>query len=224
MNRRNTSPAPGRYDAVIADLTDAACLRMLLQQKGYPAGATGTARARGRLPGHLPRPDRRRPRRTAAAGRPPALRLRAELIDVHRDRPAARPLHRRRRRFCAAPRRRRSGVQPGGGGRRRRQGVDQVVRGDDLLPSSPRQAYLGALLGYPTPVYAHVPLVLNTDGQAAGQTRRRGDAGRDRGAARAAQIADVAGVHGVHARRDARRVRPGRLPRPPWIYRPSGGP
>ncbi|HEY5843715.1 MAG TPA: tRNA glutamyl-Q(34) synthetase GluQRS, partial [Mycobacterium sp.] len=37
------------------------------------------------------------------------------------------------------------------------QGVDQVVRGDDLLSSSPRQAYLGALLGYPTPVYAHVP-------------------------------------------------------------------
>ena len=45
------------------------------------------------------------------------------------------------------------------------QGVDQVVRGDDLLPSSPRQAYLGALLGYPQPVYAHVPLVLNADGK-----------------------------------------------------------
>ena len=44
------------------------------------------------------------------------------------------------------------------------QGVDQVVRGDDLLSSSPRQAYLARLLGYPEPVYAHVPLVLNADG------------------------------------------------------------
>ena len=31
--------------------------------------------------------------------------------------------------------------------------------------SSPRQAYLGALLGYPRPMYAHVPLVLNRDGK-----------------------------------------------------------
>ena len=44
------------------------------------------------------------------------------------------------------------------------QGVDQVVRGDDLLPSSPRQAYLARLLGHPRPMYAHVPLVLNEDG------------------------------------------------------------
>ena len=45
------------------------------------------------------------------------------------------------------------------------QGIDQVVRGDDLLSSSPRQAYLAALLGYSPPVYAHVPLVLNADGK-----------------------------------------------------------
>jgi len=45
------------------------------------------------------------------------------------------------------------------------QDVDQVVRGDDLLSSTPRQAYLGSLLGYPTPSYAHVPLVLNVDGK-----------------------------------------------------------
>src|SRR4051794_11767502 len=44
-------------------------------------------------------------------------------------------------------------------------GIDQVVRGDDLLTSSPRQAYLAGLLGYPQPVYAHVPLVLNTEGK-----------------------------------------------------------
>lgn len=45
------------------------------------------------------------------------------------------------------------------------QGVDQVVRGDDLLPSAPRQAYLAALLGHPAPSYAHVPLVLGPSGE-----------------------------------------------------------
>jgi glutamyl-tRNA synthetase len=40
-------------------------------------------------------------------------------------------------------------------------GVDQVVRGDDLLSSSPRQAYLATLLDYEVPSYAHVPLVVN---------------------------------------------------------------
>ncbi|MFV8382459.1 tRNA glutamyl-Q(34) synthetase GluQRS [Corynebacterium hindlerae] len=45
------------------------------------------------------------------------------------------------------------------------QGVTQVVRGDDLLPSAPRQAYLASLLGVPAPEYVHVPLVLNTAGK-----------------------------------------------------------
>lgn len=45
------------------------------------------------------------------------------------------------------------------------QGIDQVVRADDLLSSTPRQAYLATLLGLPVPGHAHVPLVLNTSGQ-----------------------------------------------------------
>ncbi|MFL0421952.1 MULTISPECIES: tRNA glutamyl-Q(34) synthetase GluQRS [Kocuria] len=44
------------------------------------------------------------------------------------------------------------------------QGVDQVVRGDDLLPSAPRQAYLAGLMGHGVPEYAHVPLVLGPSG------------------------------------------------------------
>ncbi|MDT0197363.1 tRNA glutamyl-Q(34) synthetase GluQRS [Arthrobacter sp. AB6] len=44
------------------------------------------------------------------------------------------------------------------------QGIDQVVRGDDLLPSTPRQAYLASLLDISSPEYAHVPLVVNNDG------------------------------------------------------------
>ncbi len=42
--------------------------------------------------------------------------------------------------------------------------VDQVVRGDDLLASTPRQAHLATLLGLPVPRYAHVPLILGPDG------------------------------------------------------------
>ena len=45
------------------------------------------------------------------------------------------------------------------------QGVDQVVRGDDLLSSAPRQAYLAHLLGYDEPEFVHVPLVLNPEGK-----------------------------------------------------------
>ena len=45
------------------------------------------------------------------------------------------------------------------------QGVDQVVRGEDLLSSTPRQAYLADLLGITRPDYAHVPLVTGVNGE-----------------------------------------------------------
>jgi glutamyl-tRNA synthetase len=44
------------------------------------------------------------------------------------------------------------------------QGVRQVVRGDDLLMSTPRQILLGELLGLPSQNYAHIPLVINAQG------------------------------------------------------------
>jgi glutamyl-tRNA synthetase len=45
------------------------------------------------------------------------------------------------------------------------QGVDEVVRGDDLLHTTPRQVWLARRLGLRTPSYAHVPLVLGPDGE-----------------------------------------------------------
>ena len=44
------------------------------------------------------------------------------------------------------------------------QGVEEVVRGDDLASSSPRQRHLAELLGLPPVRYAHVPLVLGPEG------------------------------------------------------------
>lgn len=44
-------------------------------------------------------------------------------------------------------------------------GVNQVVRGVDLLSSCPRQMYLQELFGFKTPEYAHVPLLVAPDGR-----------------------------------------------------------
>jgi glutamyl-tRNA synthetase len=46
-----------------------------------------------------------------------------------------------------------------------RQGVDQVVRGDDLLPSTVRQERIYSALGLPAPAWYHLPLVLDEQGR-----------------------------------------------------------
>lgn len=44
-------------------------------------------------------------------------------------------------------------------------GIDSVVRGVDLLMSTPKQIYLQRLLGLPTPVYGHVPIFVDGSGR-----------------------------------------------------------
>jgi glutamyl-tRNA synthetase len=53
------------------------------------------------------------------------------------------------------------------------QGVDEVLRGDDLLPSAARQVLLYEALGLPAPRFAHVPLVVGADGRRL--AKRHGD-------------------------------------------------
>ena len=102
------------------------------------------------------------------------------------------------------------------------QGIDQVVRGDDLLSSSPRQAYLASLLGHSVPEYAHVPLVLNAEGKRL--AKRDG----------AVTLAEIGVEQALHPDRGLPRVLrerhvggmlaefdPARLPRGPWVYQAS---
>jgi glutamyl-tRNA synthetase len=99
-----------------------------------------------------------------ASGRPPALRVRADAASVAFADRVAGPV---------------SGVVDDFVVRRNdgayaynlavvvddaEQGVREVVRGADLLDSTPRQLWLGARLGLPAPAHAHVPLMLGPDG------------------------------------------------------------
>ncbi len=103
-------------------------------------------------------------------------------------------------------------------------GVDQVVRGDDLLDSSPRQTHLAILLGLTPPTYVHVPLALNTGGQRLAKrdgavTLRDLEAG---GVHPMALIADSIGLPDSSPAKMLRGFDPTALPRDPWIFDPPG--
>ncbi|MFO0815041.1 MAG: tRNA glutamyl-Q(34) synthetase GluQRS [Gemmatales bacterium] len=53
-------------------------------------------------------------------------------------------------------------------------GVTEVIRGDDLIPSTPRQLQLYRALGKQPPRFSHIPLVTGTDGRRL--AKRHGDA------------------------------------------------
>src|SRR5260221_3017599 len=82
------------------------------------------------------------------------------------------------------------------------QGVTEVVRGDDLLPSTTRQHLLKQALGLPSSAYFHVPLVVDESGRRL--AKRADDLSlsevRARGAdprAVVAWVAESAGIEGA---------------------------
>jgi glutamyl-tRNA synthetase len=101
------------------------------------------------------------------------------------------------------------------------QGVDFVVRGDDLLPSTPLQVHLHEALGLRPPRYAHLPLVRGPDGRRL--AKRHGDTriARYREAGRAAEevlglLAAWSGLgdgRPASARELLHGFEPGRIPR-----------
>ena len=109
-------------------------------------------------------------------------------------------------------------------------GVDQVVRGDDLAPSTPRQILLQRMLGLPSPPeveYGHVPLVLGPSG--ARLAKRDGAVTlaqlRERGVGSGEVLIEFATSLGLGApgepvttARLLERFDPAALPRAPWTW------
>lgn len=214
---------PRRYDDTVAALADQGllyecyCSRRDIQQAPRAPHAP-----QGAYPGTCRElTDAEREARRAETGRPPALRLRADVVAytvrdlLHGEYTGIVDDFVVRRGDGVAAYNLAVVVDDAS------QGVDQVVRGDDLLASAPRQAYLANLLGYPEPTYAHVPLVLNAD--------RARLAKRD-GAVTLAEIGMPQALEQIAASLGWRAATvdemlalfdPARLPREPWIYSPS---
>lgn len=80
--------------------------------------------------------------------------------------------------------------------------ITDVLRGDDLLDSTPRQLMLHAALGYEPPAYAHAPLLLGEDGRRL--AKRHGDLGisslRARGTKPEAVVGWLAYISGLQDR------------------------
>lgn len=114
-------------------------------------------------------------------------------------------------------------------------GVDQIVRGDDLAGSTPRQILLQRLLGLPSPPevqYAHVPLVLGPGG--ARLAKRDGAVTLEDLAAEGIGASEVLSSLAVSLGLAVSgesvtvgilldRFEPGALPHEPWVWRPARG-
>jgi glutamyl-tRNA synthetase len=212
-----------RYDVAIAALADRGLLydcycsrRDIAQAPRAPHAPQGAYPGTCRNLTETERSDRR-----AQLGRPPALRLRTDAITntvhdlLHGDYTGIVDDFVVRRGDGVAAYNLAVVVDDAA------QGIDQVVRGDDLLASSPRQAYLARLLGHPAPAYAHVALVLNEDG--ARLAKRDGAVTlAEIGVEQAlAQIAKSLGYQASTVEEMLSQFDPAALPRTPWIYRPE---
>ena len=107
------------------------------------------------------------------------------------------------------------------------QGIGEVVRGADLVDSTPRQLLLSRLLGLPEPRYAHVPLVLGPDGRRL--AKRHGavtladrDEGPEKIRAWMARTLGLARAEETPSQDDLiSRFEPEKLPREPTIWSPE---
>jgi glutamyl-tRNA synthetase len=106
--------------------------------------------------------------------------------------------------------------------------ITEVVRGDDLLPSTARQLLLYRALGLAEPRFAHVPLVVGEDGERLAKRHGALSVGelRERGAEAAAVtglLAHLCGLAGAGARLHPRELVDGfaltRVPRAPAVLR-----
>lgn len=108
------------------------------------------------------------------------------------------------------------------------QGIGEVVRGDDLLDSTPGQLLLTRLLGAPVPQYAHVPLLLGPDGARLAKRHGAvtladraalGETAADSVAWMAASLGLAEPGEPVTAKGLLERFDPGSLPRAPGLLR-----
>jgi glutamyl-tRNA synthetase len=155
-----------RFDAAIDDLRRRGLVyECWCTRREIGRGGAGTARHPRPVPGHLPAPDRGAASRTPsrAARRPASTRGRRPArpsTTCCTGRGPGRSTTSLLRRADGTPAYNLAVVVDDA-----HEDVDQVVRGDDLLASAPRQMMIARLLGLPTPVYAHVPLVVDDQGR-----------------------------------------------------------
>jgi glutamyl-tRNA synthetase len=158
----------GLYDDAIAQLDAAgltyACYCTRREIRDAVAAPNRAEVPEGAYPGTCRQLSARARAHKQAAGRPPAVRLRADGLRVTvRDRLAGEvtavvdDIVLRRNDGVAAYN---LAVVVDDAA----QAIGEVVRADDLLLSTPRQVHLANVLGLTVPAYAHVPLVLGSDG------------------------------------------------------------